>query len=339
MKQLLSCLSLAFLGACSPDEQDAPSTWPTFGHDVSNNKFSALTDIDTSNVTQLQEAWRYEIPQKVVECTFNPVMMDNRVIGLMPSNKLVALDAVTGKLLWEFVPDSSAIPNWSKGMTYHPATLTGSFSFPAAHCMPSTRRMVQVINDFGNNGRVDFYEGLEVPDSMRTSVPVSSNAPGVVYNDLFIVGCKVPDELPSTPGDIRAFNINTGKLEWVFHVIPKPGEFGATPGTLTPASATVALIAGQVWPWTKNEAFVFVPTASPSFDFYGADRPRSKSFRQLPAGTRCKNRQAHLAFSNHAPRSLGSRQWFSTQSCYNKARRKRDRCSCARHEDGIPVSV
>jgi quinoprotein glucose dehydrogenase len=115
IKQLFGCLLLAFLSACSRDKQDASSVWTTFGHDVSNNKFSALTDIDTSNVTQLQEAWRYEDTTEGGGVYFNPVMTDNRVIGLMPSNKLVALDAATGKLLWQFIPDSSDIPNWSKG--------------------------------------------------------------------------------------------------------------------------------------------------------------------------------------------------------------------------------
>ena len=60
MKLLPGCLLLAFLCDCSPDKQNGISTWPTFGHDVSNNKFSGLTDIDTSNVRQLKEVWRYE---------------------------------------------------------------------------------------------------------------------------------------------------------------------------------------------------------------------------------------------------------------------------------------
>src|SRR5688572_24758392 len=107
MKWLLGCLSLVFLGACSSDKQDQASTWPTFGHDVSNNKFSTLKGIDTSNVMRLQEAWRYEDIAEGGGVYFNPVMMDNRVIGMMPTNKLVALDALTGKLLWEFVPDTS----------------------------------------------------------------------------------------------------------------------------------------------------------------------------------------------------------------------------------------
>src|SRR4249920_579031 len=102
MKHLLSCLSLVFLGACSYDKKTDISEWPTFGHDASNNKFSALTNIDRSNVAQLKEAWRFEDTAEGGGVYFNPVMTDKRVIGLMPSGKLVALDAVTGKQLWAF---------------------------------------------------------------------------------------------------------------------------------------------------------------------------------------------------------------------------------------------
>lgn len=278
LKRLLGYGLLAFLSACSADKHDSTSTWPTFGRDASNNKFSALTGIDTANVTQLREVWRHEDTTEGGGVYFNPVMMGNRVIGLMPSNKLVALDATTGKLLWEFVPDSSAIPNWSKGMTYHPGNPDRIFLISGDKLYSINAENGIVMKSFGKNGRVDFYEGLEVSDSMREQVPVSSNAPGVVYNDLFIVGCKVPDELPSTPGDIRAFNINTGKLEWVFHVIPKPGEFGAETW-----SADARLRNGGANCWAgmaldEKRGMVFVPTASPSFDFYGADRPGQNLF-------------------------------------------------------------
>src|SRR5262245_39524266 len=120
IKQLFGLTLLAMIGACSADKEHDASTWPTFGHDVSNNKFSELTLIDTSNVTKLKQAWVYEDTTEGGGVYFNPVMMENRVVGLMPSNKLVALDAASGKLLWEFMPDSSDISNWSKGMTYHP---------------------------------------------------------------------------------------------------------------------------------------------------------------------------------------------------------------------------
>src|SRR5687768_18470588 len=103
MKQMFGYVSLAILGACSPDKQHDSSTWPTFGHDVSNNKFSALAQIGINNVARLREVWRFEDTTEGGGVYFNPVMMDNRVIGVMPSNKLVALDAITGKQLWEFV--------------------------------------------------------------------------------------------------------------------------------------------------------------------------------------------------------------------------------------------
>jgi quinoprotein glucose dehydrogenase len=277
--KLLSCLIVILLGAaCSTDKQDETSAWRTFGHDVSNNKFSALTGIDTLNVAKLREVWRYEDTTEGGGVYFNPVMVDNRVMGLMPSNNLVALDAVTGKLLWEFTPDSSATPNWSKGMTYHPGDPGRIFLISGGTLYAINAENGTVMEDFGSNGRVDFYEGLEVADSMRTLVPVSSNAPGVVYEDLFIVGCKVPDELPSTPGDIRAFNIHTGKLEWVFNVIPKPGEFGAETWADNARQRNGGANCWAGMALDEERGMVFVPTASPSFDFYGADRPGQNLF-------------------------------------------------------------
>ena len=110
--------------------------------------------------------------------------------------------------------------------------------------------------------RIDWHKFISVDPEVHhgepcikgTRVPVSSNAPGVVYNDLFIVGCKVPDELPSTPGDIRAFNINTGKLEWTFHVIPKPGEFGADTWSADARQRNGGANCWLAWRWTKNVA-------------------------------------------------------------------------------------
>ena len=278
IKRLLFYFSLAFLGACSPDKQNEISTWPTFGHDASNNKFSELTEIDTTNVAQLREVWRFEDTTEGGGVYFNPVMLDNRVIGLMPSNKLVAMDAATGKRLWEFTPDSSAISNWSKGMTCYPGSPDRIFLISGGTLYAINAENGTVIKDFGKNGRVDFYEGLGVPDSMRVRVPVSSNAPGVVYNDLFIVGCKVPDELPSTSGDIRAFNINTGKLEWVFHVIPKPGEYGAETWNPNARQRNGGANCWAGMALDEKRGIVFIPTASPSFDFYGADRPGQNLF-------------------------------------------------------------
>ncbi|RYF88124.1 MAG: hypothetical protein EOO00_11640, partial [Chitinophagaceae bacterium] len=117
-------LFLAIVAMACGGRKDAssPSEWPTFGHDASNNKFSQLTSIDTSNVIQLSEAWRIEDTADVAGLYVNPVMINNRLIGLMPSSHLVAMDPATGKVLWSFKPDTSSIPNWSKGITGHAGT-------------------------------------------------------------------------------------------------------------------------------------------------------------------------------------------------------------------------
>src|SRR5690348_2614821 len=211
-KYLIAALLIVGCGRVNTSTKD--SGWATFGHDASNNKFSALTSIDTSNVSQLHEAWRVEDTTSGAGLYFNPVMIGNKLIALMPSSALVAMDPATGKTLWEFKPDTSSISNWSKGISGLPRRGDEPdklFFIYGSTLYGINAETGQPIQGFGKNGRVDFYEGLEVPDSMRNAVPVSSNAPGVVYNDLFIVGCKVPDELPSISGDIRAFNIHTGK--------------------------------------------------------------------------------------------------------------------------------
>lgn len=277
----LMAVALVVASCGRTDTSPSQSGWPTFGHDASNNKFSALASIDTSNVARLQEVWRKEDSTTGAGLYFNPVMMGNKLIGLMPSSQLLAMDPASGNVLWQFKPDTSSIPNWSKGITGVPGR-NGEpdrvFFIYGGTLYAINAETGNVMEGFGNNGRVDFYQGLGLPDSMRNLVPVSSNAPGVVYNDLFIVGCKVPDELPSISGDIRAFNINTGKLEWIFHTIPKPGEYGADTWSANARQHNGGANCWAGMALDEKRGMVFVPTASPSFDFYGADRPGQNLF-------------------------------------------------------------
>ena len=135
------------------------------------------------------------------------------------------------------------------------------------------------MEGFGENGRVDFYQGLEVAGLHAQSWCMCRAMPRAWYiKDLFIVGCKVPDELPSTSGDIRAFNIHTGKLEWVFHTIPKPGEFGADTWSPDARQRNGGANCWAGMALDEKRGIVYVPTASPSFDFYGADRPGQNLF-------------------------------------------------------------
>jgi quinoprotein glucose dehydrogenase len=266
-----------------PDKLVSNGDWAHYGYDGSNSKFSPLDIISTNNIGQLKEAWHYQ--ETVADGSnifFNPLIINGKMIALMPSKKLVALNALNGQLLWEFMPDSSEVVfNWNRGITYNagkngkPDALLFVFG-TTLYSINATNG--KVISSFGKNGRIDFYTGLSVPKAMRKKVEVTSNAPGIIFNDLFIIGCKVPDELPSTAGDIRAFNVHTGKLEWIFHTIPQKGEFGADTW-----AADARLKNGGANSWCglaldEKRGIVYVPTASPSFDFYGADRPGMNLF-------------------------------------------------------------
>jgi quinoprotein glucose dehydrogenase len=277
-KIALLLVGVMLANACSRGgkEDRNINDWSNFGHDFSNNKFSALDSINLGNVHKLKKLWQYdEVADNGASVFFNPLIFKGKMIALMPSNKLVALEPASGRLLWEFMPDSSDVSNWTKGITFS----EGSGSKPDALLFISGSTLYSInANDgtlnksFGENGKVDFYEGLSIQPSMRSKIPVSSNAPGVVYQNLFIVGCKVPDELPAIPGDIRAFDINTGKLVWIFHTIPAKGEFGAE---TWPENARERSGGANCWggiALDEKRGIAYVPTASPSFDFYGADR-------------------------------------------------------------------
>lgn len=298
---IVMSLITATLLSCCRNKEESSGEWPTYNHDASNNKFSQLSYIDTSNVKQLKEAWRFENSAEDGGVYCQAIMVANRVIGLMPSKSLVALDAGTGKKLWEFKPDSSVISNWSRGITCLKGDPDRIFLVAGGTLYCLNAETGNTVKGFGNNGRVDFYLGLSVPDSLRERVPVSTNAPGVVYENLFIVGCKVPDELPSTPGDIRAFDINTGKLQWTFNVIPKAGEYGADtwPANTRNRNGGANCWAGMAL--DKERGIVFVPTASPSFDYYGGDRPGQNLFANclLALDARTGKRIWHFQTTHH----------------------------------------
>src|SRR6185436_12175441 len=125
------------------------------------------------------------------------------------------------------------------------------------------------IPTFGNDGRIDLREGL---GRAAETLSVSSTSPGVVYNDLLIMGSIVPEALPSAPGDIRAYDVRTGKVRWQFHTLPHPGE----PGYETWARDSWDIVGG-VNNWAgmsldETRGLLFVPTGSAAFDFYGANR-------------------------------------------------------------------
>src|SRR5438270_8609881 len=125
------------------------------------------------------------------------------------------------------------------------------------------------IPSFGNNGRIDLQENLGREPRWQF---IALTSPGVVYQDVIIVGGRNPETLPAPPGDIRAYDVRTGRLRWSFHTIPRPGEFGydTWPKDAWKTSGAANNWAGMAL--DSRRGIVYVPTGSAAFDFYGADR-------------------------------------------------------------------
>jgi quinoprotein glucose dehydrogenase len=250
--------------------------WPGYGGAPENNHYSALTQINRGNVKQLAVAWSFDTQEEGV-LQASPIIVDDVLYGITPTQKIFALDAATGSLLWKFdsgirgtQPDRG-LAYWadekdSAGHKKEARILVGVMNFlyalDAATGSP--------IPSFGRGGRIDLRENLGREPAAAQSVTMTS--PGIVYKDLIIVGGRNPETLPAPPGDVRAFDVRTGQMRWSFHTIPRPGEFGYD---TWPKDAWKTSGAANNWAGFALDAkrgIVYVPTGSAAFDFYGADR-------------------------------------------------------------------
>ena len=220
---ILSCELLAAALRSSGTAGDEAG-WPMHGG-VDNIRYSPLAQVSRDNVTKLHVAWTYDSHDafKGSEMQSNPVVVDGVLYATTPALKVIALDAATGHERWRFDPAAGSAGGARfrhRGVTVHNDRVFVTYR---NFLWALDRRSGAPISSFGTGGRVDLREGLDQPAEKLT---VSASTPGVVFEDLLIMGSTVPETLPGTPGHIRAFDINSGKVRWVFHTIPKPGEFG-----------------------------------------------------------------------------------------------------------------
>ena len=256
-------------GKARSDDDKHRRDWPAYGGSAENTHYSRLSQINRKNVKNLAVAWTFDTGETGGLQT-NPIIVGDRLYGLTPSQKVFALDAATGKLLWEFdsgivgtQPDRG-LAYWSDGKDRR--ILVGVMNFVYALDAATGKP----IASFGTDGRVDLRDNLEREPASAQSIYLTS--PGVVYDDLLIVGGRNPETLPAPPGNIRAFDVRSGKLRWSFHTIPHPGEFGYE---TWPAEAWKTSGAANNWAGMAvdtKRGIVYVPTGSAAFDFYGADR-------------------------------------------------------------------
>lgn len=261
----------AALGAHSQGpEPRSTQDWAAYGGDQSKTHYSRLAQINKSNVKQLEVAWSYDTGETGGLQT-SPIEVAGVLFGISPTQKIFALDAATGKVKWTF--DSGIVGTQpDRGLAYWASPdnkdrriIVGVMNFVYALDAATG----QPIPSFGDKGRIDLRGGLGRDVS---SAFIAMTSPAVIYKDLLIVGGRLPETLPALPGDVRAYDVRTGKQRWIFHTIPHPGEFGYDSW---PKDAWQK--SGGANNWTgmtvdERTGIVYVPTGSAAFDFYGGDR-------------------------------------------------------------------
>jgi len=278
---------------CAPFQAAEPyRDWTVYGGGPDSIRYSALDQINLGNVSELQIAWTFDtgdaFPESEMEC--NPIVVNGLLYATTPKLRLIALDAATGKLRWSFDPRSNDRLGGkmrNRGVTYWADGADRRIFFVAGHYLYALAALTGTsLTGFGENGRVDLRQGLGRPPE---EMSISATSPGIVYKDLLIMGSIVSETLPASPGDIRAYDVRTGKIRWTFHTIPRPGEFGYD---TWPKDAWQYIGAANNWAGMsldERRGLLFVPTGSAAFDFYGANRKGDDLFANtllaLKAGT------------------------------------------------------
>jgi len=267
-KWLVVFLSMASAALAQPD-------WPVYGGNASGTRYSKLTQINRQNASKLQVAWTFDtgdaFPNSEMQC--NPIVVDGILYATTPKLKLIALDGATGKPRWTFDPMANEKvigKSRNRGVTYWSDGKDKRIFVVARNFLYEVDAMTgKAVESFGENGRVDLRPGLgrEVQ-----GLSISVTTPGIIYHDMLILGSILPETLPAAPGDIRAFDVRTGKVRWSFHTIPHPGEYGYN---TWPKDAWTYIGGANNWAGMaldEKRGLVFVPTGSAAFDFYGSNR-------------------------------------------------------------------
>lgn len=300
MRLALFCLALAV-----PAQE-----WRYYGGDAGGNKYSPLTEINKTNVRQLRPAWIFDSgdwsdaknasARSAFETT--PIVVDGVMYVSTSFHRLFALDADTGKVLWEFDPkfdrQTRVTLHFSRGVTYWKnrillGTQEGKlYSINAATGKPDPT--------FAADGMLDLRKGF-TDKFART--PYGLTSPVTVCRDTIVTGAWVADGEPRGPaGDIRGWDARTGKQKWTFHTVPRPGEFGHD--TWTQPDSWKDRGGANAWSIMSADeklGLVYVPLTSPATDIYGGDRHGANLFGDSLVALDCETgtRRWHFQTVHH----------------------------------------
>ncbi len=273
--------SQAMHPAGSPQDGD----WPAYGRDAGGERFSPLQVIHRGNVSSLEVAWMfrtgdaYQPPEgRPTAFEATPLYADDTLYLSTPLGHVIALDPVTGQQRWVFdakVPRdkgygdfaSRGVSIWQRGTERRIFVATLD-----ARLIALDAKMGGVIHGFGNGGTVDLRKGLRIPPEGFADYEVTS--PPAIVGNTIVVGSGIADGTDKVhpSGEVRGFDAFTGQLKWTWDPIPQGSAFGADTWTQKTAARTGGSNAWSVIVSDPARNLVFVPTSSPSHDYYGGER-------------------------------------------------------------------
>ncbi|MGB5819513.1 MAG: pyrroloquinoline quinone-dependent dehydrogenase [Saonia sp.] len=254
------------------------NTWSSYLGGPDRNHYSTLSQITKENVSQLKIAWSYKAPDSG-QMQMNPIVVDTVLYGVTAALRAVALHAETGKEIWRFGDSlkvwhstSRGVAYWEKGKDKRILYTMGSYLF-ALNALTG-----KPVPSFGEGGKIDLRSGM--PKKAKDKF-VISNTPGTVYKDLIVMPLRVSEDTGAAPGNIMAFNVLTGAVEWVFHTIPYPDEPGYETWENKEAYKNEMIGAANNWAGMaldEKTGIIYVPTGSAAPDFYGGLRKGSNLY-------------------------------------------------------------
>ncbi len=274
------------------------SEWASYSGDSWSTKYAPLDQIDKSNVNKLRIAWRWSSPENAMaekepkyrpgwyEAT--PLVIDGVLYTTTSHSHAVAIDPGTGKTLWHYDSKSheSGRPNntgfvhrglshWSDGQESRLLLGTGD-----AHLIALDMKTGTPITSFGDDGRIDLTEGLRRPIRRRY---YSVTSPPTICGDVAVVGASIADlaiRRNAPPGDVRGFDVRTGKQLWTFHSIPQQGEFGNETWEDGSWEHTGNTNVWSLMSCDEELGYVYLPFGTPTSDYYGGERPGDNLFAE-----------------------------------------------------------
>jgi len=282
--------------SATPDFAGENKQWYAYGGDEGGSRYSEHRQIDRDNVDMLEVAWQYRTGElgknfaRADKLTFEatPILANGLLYLSTATNIVIALDPTTGKQRWRFDPLVPRDANYSEAASRGVSSWTDESAPPATLC--SQRIFIGTLDarlialdglsgapcaKFGNGGQIDLTSDVRV--SVKGQYLVTS--PPAIYHDIVIVGSAIGDNrgVELERGTVRAFDARTGALRWSFNPIPvnAAAKFGWTPEA---ANKTGAANAWTVFSVDSARGLVFVPTGSPSPDFYGGERVGDNAF-------------------------------------------------------------